>query len=149
MDPITGIALLILTGIAVGFAGGLLGVGGCFIMTPVQIWVFTSLGVPLDIAVKQAFGTNLLVILPTAMSSAWGHSKRDVVLWRAGVTLGVVGAVGAVIGATIAAQLPGAMLKTLFGVAIMGFLSALIVGPCVAPPLAGAQDPSGYQTPAT
>ena len=27
---------------------------------------------------------------------------------------------------------------TLFGVAIMGFLSALIVGPCVAPPLAGA-----------
>ncbi len=119
MDPITGIALLILTGIAVGFAGGLLGVGGCFIMTPVQIWVFTSLGVPLDIAVKQAFGTNLLVVLPTAMSSAWGHSKRDVVLWRAGVTLGVVGAVGAVIGATIAAQLPGAMLKTLFGVAIL------------------------------
>jgi len=28
--------------------------------------------------------------------------------------------------------------KGIFGVAIMGFLSALIVGPCVAPPLAGA-----------
>ncbi len=28
--------------------------------------------------------------------------------------------------------------SSLFGVAIMGFLSALIVGPCVAPPLAGA-----------
>ena len=31
----------------------------------------------------------------------------------------MVGALGAVIGATIAAQLPGAMLKTLFGVAIL------------------------------
>ena len=130
MDPITGIALLILTGIAVGFAGGLLGVGGCFIMTPVQIWVFTSQGVPLDIAVKLAFGTNLLVVSPTAMSSAWGHSKRDVVLWRAGVTLGVVGAMGAVIGATIAAQLPGAMLKTLFGVAtLLGGIRMLTARP--------------------
>ncbi|MHC1630941.1 MAG: sulfite exporter TauE/SafE family protein [Methanotrichaceae archaeon] len=120
MEPyITGIAILILTGTAVGFASGLLGVGGCFIMIPVQIWVFTSLGVPLDIAVKQAFGTNLLVVLPTAMSGAWGHSKRNVVLWQAGITLGVVGAMGAVIGATIAAQLPGAMLKVVFGVAIL------------------------------
>jgi len=120
MDLVTGILLLILTGIAVGFAGGLLGVGGCFIMVPVQIWVFTSLGVPLDIAVKQAFGTNLLVVIPTAMSGAWGHSKRNAVLWRAGVTLGLVGAVGAVIGATIATTyLSGAALKIIFGVAIL------------------------------
>ncbi len=120
MDFVMGFLLLILTGIAVGFAGGLLGVGGCFIMVPVQIWVFTSLGVPLDIAVKQAFGTNLLVVIPTAMSSAWGHSKRNAVLWKAGVTLGLVGAVGAVIGATIATTyLSGAALKIIFGVAIL------------------------------
>lgn len=120
MDLVTGILLLILTGIAVGFAGGLLGVGGCFIMIPVQIWVFTSFGVPLDIAVKQAFGTNLLVVIPTAMSGAWGHSKRNAVLWRAGATLGLVGAVGAVIGATIATTyLSGATLKILFGMAIL------------------------------
>lgn len=120
MDLVTGILLLILTGIAVGFAGGLLGVGGCFIMIPVQIWVFTSFGVPLDIAVKQAFGTNLLVVIPTAMSGAWGHSKQNAVLWRAGATLGLVGAVGAVIGATIATTyLSGATLKILFGMAIL------------------------------
>ena len=120
MDFVMGFLLLILTGIAVGFAGGLLGVGGCFIMVPVQIWVFTSLGVPLDIAVKQAFGTNLLVVIPTAMSGAWGHSKRNVVLWKAGVTLGLVGAVGAAIGATIATTyLSGATLKIIFGVAIL------------------------------
>ena len=53
MDIVLAVITLVITGIAVGFAGGLLGVGGCFIMVPVQIWVFTAMGVPLDIAVKQ------------------------------------------------------------------------------------------------
>ena len=118
MDPIYMIVLLI-TGIAVGFAGGLLGVGGCFIMVPVQVWVFTILGVPLDIAVKQAFGTNLLVVLPTAASGAYGHHKREAVWWKAGITLGLSGAAGALIGSTIASHLPGLVLKIVFGSAIM------------------------------
>jgi len=119
MDLITGTLLLVLTGIAVGFAGGLLGVGGCFIMVPIQIWVFTSFGVPMDMAVKIAFGTNLLVVLPTAMSGALGHNRKGAVLWQAGKILGIVGAMGALIGATIAAQIPGEMLKVIFGLAIM------------------------------
>ncbi len=118
MDIVLAIVVLAITGIGVGFAGGLLGVGGCFIMVPVQIWVFTAMGVPLDIAVKMAFGTNLLVVLPTAMSGAYGHTKRGVVWWRAAVVLGLVGAFGCFIGATIAAQLPGALLKFIFGAAI-------------------------------
>lgn len=113
------ILVLLGTGVAVGFASGLLGVGGCFIMIPVQVWVFTAMGIPLDVAVKVAFGTNLLVVLPTAMSGAWGHSRKGVVWWKAGVILGVFGAVGALIGATIAAHIPGEILKIIFGVAIL------------------------------
>jgi hypothetical protein len=107
------------TGVAVGFANGLLGVGGCFIAIPVQVWVFTAMGIPLDVAVKVAFGTNLLVVLPTAMSGAWGHSRRGVVWWKAGMILGGCGAVGALIGATTAAHIPGEILKIMFGVAIL------------------------------
>jgi len=106
------------TGVLVGLAGGLLGVGGCFIMVPVQVWAFQAMGVPLDIAVKQAFGTNLLVVLPTALSGAWGHTRKGAVLWRAGTILGLGGATGAVVGAAIAAHLPGATLKVIFGLAI-------------------------------
>ena len=65
------IIALLLTGIAVGFASGLLGVGGCFIMVPVQYWALTSIGVDPTIAIRIAFGTNLLVVLPTALSG--GH----------------------------------------------------------------------------
>lgn len=118
MDIVLAVITLVITGIAVGFAGGLLGVGGCFIMVPVQIWVFTAMGVPLDIAVKQAFGTNLLVVLPTAMSGAFGHSKKGAVWWKAGIVLGLTGAVGSFIGAAIAAHLAGSLLKFIFGAAI-------------------------------
>ena len=62
------IIILLVTGIVVGFAGGLLGLGGAFIMTPVQYIVFSDMGLPADIAVKLAFGTSLLVVLPTAAS---------------------------------------------------------------------------------
>lgn len=43
--PIAYILALLGTGIGVGFASGLLGVGGCFIMIPVQYWVYTAMGV--------------------------------------------------------------------------------------------------------
>ena len=119
MEPIYIYALL-LTGIGVGFASGLLGVGGCFIMIPVQYWVLTAMGYSPSIAIRTAFGTNLLVVLPTAISGALGHHRKRAVLWRAGVTLGVVGAITSSLGALAAAHLPGGILKTVFGLAILG-----------------------------
>jgi len=119
LEPIYIYALL-LTGIGVGFASGLLGVGGCFIMIPVQYWVLTAMGYSPSIAIRTAFGTNLLVVLPTALSGALGHHRRGAVLWRAGVTLGVVGAITSSLGALAAAHLPGGILKTVFGLAILG-----------------------------
>ncbi|MEA1895758.1 MAG: sulfite exporter TauE/SafE family protein [Euryarchaeota archaeon] len=118
-ELITSIIILAITGIAVGLASGLLGVGGCFIMVPVQFWVFQAMGVSPDIAILLAFGTNLLVVLPTVASSAVGHSKRGVVWWRAGIFLGIASAVGAVIGATIAAHLPAEVLTVSFGIVVL------------------------------
>ena len=68
--PAAHIIALLGTGVAVGFASGLLGVGGSFIMVPVQFWVFAGMGVTTDIAIRLAFGTNLLVVLSTSISSA-------------------------------------------------------------------------------
>ena len=119
MDLTAAILILAVTGIGVGFASGLLGVGGCFIMIPVQYWVYTAMGVPPDVAIKVAFGTNLFVVLPTAMSGAFGHSRKGAVFWRAGIVLGIAGAIGAMIGATIAAQLPGRVLMVAFGLTIL------------------------------
>ncbi len=124
------IIALLITGIAVGFASGLLGVGGCFIMVPVQYWALTSVGVDPTIAIRIAFGTNLLVVLPTAFSGAMTHHKKGVVLWKAGVTFGIAGAAGAFFGAFIASHLPGTVLTVAFGIAvILGALRMLTAKP--------------------
>jgi uncharacterized membrane protein YfcA len=44
MDFIFYIIALLFTGAMVGFASGLLGVGGGFIMVPVQFFLLTSIG---------------------------------------------------------------------------------------------------------
>lgn len=113
------IIALILTGIVVGFAGGLLGVGGCFIMIPVQYWVLTSMGVDPGTSILIAFGTNLAVVLPTALSGAYGHNKKGAVAWNAAVTMGIAGFAGALVGGYIATLIPGNYLNILFGLVIL------------------------------
>jgi len=113
------IIILLGTGVGVGFASGLLGVGGGFIIVPVQYMLFTNMGIPTDIAMKVAFGTSLLVILPTVASGAWRHHKRGAVWWKAAIIMGLCGFIAAFGGATLATYLPGATLKIVFGAVVL------------------------------
>ncbi len=113
------IIILVATGTAAGFAGGLLGLGGAFIMTPVQYMVYTNMGLPADLAIKTAFGTSLLVVLPTAISGAWRHHREKSVLWRAAAIMGASSLVVAFGGATLATHLSGTVLKLAFGIIII------------------------------
>jgi len=111
--------ILLITGLGVGFASGLLGVGGCFIMIPVQYFVYTSMGIDPATATMVAFGTNLLVVFPTAASGAHAHSKKGAVWWKAAIVLGVTGAIGAAIGSNIAVITPKYILRITFGLAVI------------------------------
>ena len=113
------IVILLVTGTVAGFAGGLLGLGGAFIMTPVQFIVYSAMGLPDDLAIKTAFATSLLVVLPTAVSGAWRHHRNKAVWWRAGVIMGISSMLFALGGATLATHLPGAALKIAFGVVVL------------------------------
>jgi len=90
-------------------------------MIPVSYWLIQSMGVSQDLAIKIAFGTSLLVILPTAISGSWRHNKEKAVRWKTALVLGSCALVGAIVGATLAAQLPGEMLAKGFG----GFVLAI------------------------
>ncbi|QYZ78516.1 sulfite exporter TauE/SafE family protein [Methanofollis formosanus] len=115
------IYLLVLagTGLLVGVLSGLLGVGGGFIMVPIQFSLFLSLGIPEDLALRLSFGTSLAVILPTVVSGALGHHRKGAVVWRAGVLLGLSSLTGAVVGAFIATHLPAAPLEIFFGLIVI------------------------------
>ncbi|GAI81929.1 unnamed protein product, partial [marine sediment metagenome] len=113
------IITLLATGIGAGFASGVLGVGGSFIMTPVQYGIFTAMGIPTDMAIKLAFGTSLMVIVPTAASGAWRHHKKGAVWWKAAIIMGSCGLASSFGGATLATHLPGAGLKIAFGAVVL------------------------------
>jgi len=117
--PIAHIFILLGTGVGVGFASGLLGVGGGFIMIPIQEMLYLDMGLSENIALKMAFGTSLLVILPTVASGAWRHHKRGAVHWKAAVIMGICGFMAAFGGATLATHLPGAVLKIVFGAVVL------------------------------
>ncbi|MFC1942320.1 sulfite exporter TauE/SafE family protein [Chloroflexota bacterium] len=116
---LTHIIILLATGIGVGLASGLLGLGGAFIMTPVQYIIFTDMGLSPDMAIRLAFGTNLLVVLPTAASGAWRHHLKKAVMWRAAIIIGSCSLVFALVGATLATHLPGVSLKIAYGAIVL------------------------------
>ena len=84
-------------------------------MVPVSYRLILAMGVSQDIAIRIAFGTSLLVILPTAISGSWRHNKKKAVLWKIALILGSSGLVGALVGATVAAHLPSKILEVGFG----------------------------------
>jgi len=49
------VLVLLATGVVVGFSCGLLGVGGGFLMVPVQIWLLTSMGIDPTLATRISF----------------------------------------------------------------------------------------------
>jgi len=118
MDIILYLLALISTGSVAGFASGMVGVGGCFIMVPVQYWLLTGDGLDSTLAIRVAFATGLAVTLPTVMTSALGHNRRGAVDWQTAITMGVAAIFGAITGGTIATWLSGQTLKTFFAVLV-------------------------------
>ena len=119
MDPILYFASLIITGITAGTASGLFGVGGGFLMTPVQYWLYSTGGIDSTLATRLAFGTSLAVMIPTMISGAAAHHKHGAVDWKAAVPMGCAAVFGGLAGGTLAAHLPGIVLRTFFAILII------------------------------
>ena len=119
MDPILYFASLIITGITAGTASGLFGVGGGFLMTPVQYWLSTSGGMDSTLATRLAFGTSLAVMIPTMISGAFAHHDRGAVNWKAAIPMGCAAVSGGLVGGTLAAHLPGHVLRAIFALLII------------------------------
>lgn len=113
---ISTILLFIALGSLAGFLAGLLGIGGGIILVPLFLWTFDAAGFAPEILVHTAFGTSLAVIIPTALSSTFGHRKRGNVEWHQVFYLCLGGFFGALSGAWLASLLSGDWLKGLFGI---------------------------------
>lgn len=98
-------------GLGTGFASGLLGVGGGFLMVPVFIRIF---GMP----VKVALGTSLAVIALTVPPNIIGHALARNIDWSAALLLGLGVIPGARLGAKLAIRTPDRRLRIVMAVTL-------------------------------
>ena len=68
---------LMATGAITGILAGLLGIGGGIILVPVLFLIYDFMNVPPNIIMHAAVGTSLATIIPTSISSALAHHRRD------------------------------------------------------------------------
>jgi len=102
-------ASLLAVGLLTGLAGGLLGVGGGFVMVPAMVYLLRA-------PQREANGTSLAVIVPVAIVGAiilGGGHQVDLEV-GIGLALGSVG--GAVIGARLTRRISDIGLRRAFGI---------------------------------
>lgn len=114
MFPISFYIGLILIGIFAGFASGLLGVGGGFLMVPLQFFLFTSVGVDPSLAMMVSLGTSLAIIIPTAASGAYQHQKKNKSIVKPAIRLAIFGIIGGFCGGLLANIVPTRILQIIF-----------------------------------
>ncbi|HLT05073.1 MAG TPA: sulfite exporter TauE/SafE family protein [Pseudomonas sp.] len=104
-------------GAVAGLAGGLLGVGGAVVATPVLTGVFGTTQV-------MAQGLSLALAIPSTSVTLVSYAWHDQVNWAMGIPLAIGGLLSISWGVKVAYRLPERRLKLLF----CGFLVVCAVG---------------------
>src|SRR3546814_8048970 len=73
---------LLALGAVVGFAAGLLGIGGGMLLVPFLTMLFTWQGMPQDLIVHAAIATSMTSILFTSISSVRAHQRKGTIQWK-------------------------------------------------------------------
>lgn len=118
---------LLVAGAGAGFAGGLFGIGGGFVVVPALLLILPLLGTAPEQLVHVAVGTSLCTIVFTSLRAVTSHARRGAVdlailrSWAPWLVLGTV------LGAILADRLAGATLALVFGIGVLGFAVHFLV----------------------
>ncbi len=104
--------LLALAGFAAGVLGGMVGIGGGILVVPVLLYTQ-------DLVEREAIATSLAAMIPMSAAAAARHYHYGNLRLREGVTLGVLGIVGAAIGASLAEVAPEELLRLGFALLML------------------------------
>lgn len=113
--------LLLLAGAAAGFAGGLFGIGGGFVVVPALVMLLPVLGFGIDESAHVAVGTSLATIIFTSIRSTLSHARRDSVDFGVVKGWAVWVVLGTSVGLLIADRVSGAQLAKIFGIGVLCF----------------------------
>ena len=101
-------------GAIVGFAAGLLGIGGGVVMVPLLVLVFTAHQMPAAHVLHLALGTALAAMVFTSLSSMRAHHAHGAVDWKIARAMSPGILVGSFGAALLAGLIPTRPLAVLF-----------------------------------
>jgi len=110
------VVAMLVAGAAAGILAGLLGVGGGIVIVPVLETALAYLGVDIAVRMHVAVATSLATIIPTSVSSATAHYRKE------SIDFGIVRywlpfiLAGAIAGSFIASRVTGRVLAGVFAV---------------------------------
>lgn len=121
---VAALVALAVSGLAVGFTAGLIGVGGGVLIVPFLYFFYshaTWSGVvfPPALHTTVAHATSLFIIVPTAIVGTFTYTRAGLVAWRAVVPIAAFSTLAAASGALVAIRVPGEFLKVGFGVFLL------------------------------
>jgi uncharacterized membrane protein YfcA len=119
---------LLVAGAAAGFAVGLFGIGGGFVVVPALMFLLPVLGVAPDQTAHVAVGTSLASIIFTSIRSTGSHAKRGSVDFGLlkGWAIWVV--MGTAVGPMLADLASGSLLALIFGTGVLGYVGLVAQG---------------------
>jgi uncharacterized membrane protein YfcA len=118
-----------------GVLFGLFGAGGSILLVPILIYV-------LDLPVKSALGTSLLILMLTGSVATLAHARSRNVSWWIGLRWAALGMVAAYAGGRVAEFIPEGVLLTMFSTVVVVASVAMMRRP----KLAAAVDPRSIPT---
>jgi uncharacterized protein len=123
---------LFAVGLLVGFAAGLIGIGGGVLIVPFLYFFYAhpewaGFGLAEALTVAVAHGTSLFVIVPTAAKGTFSYAKAGLIEWHVALPIAIAALVGGIAGATLAVRLPANALKFGFGIFLMLSATQLIL----------------------
>ena len=114
-------------GALVGFAAGLLGIGGGVVMVPLLVLVFNGQGFASQHVLHIAIGTALLAMVLTSISSMRAHHARGGVDWQIARAMSPGMLAGSFVAALIAGWIPTRPLAVLFTVLVFYAATQILV----------------------
>lgn len=103
---------LVLIGFGVGFGSALTGTGGPVLLVPVLIF--------LDTPALVAIGVSQVIQLPVATFASIGFGWYGQIDFELGTTIGIIQAIGVVLGAWIAHSVPSKQLRQIVALTLIG-----------------------------
>lgn len=114
------IALAIAFGLAIGLSLGALGGGGSILTVPVLVYVLGE-------STHAATGASLIVVGISALAGLITHARAGHVAWIPGITFGLLGGAGSLVGTHLSKSVDQHVLLTGFAALMLGAAAVMLL----------------------